>query len=116
MKNGYGKLHFRDGGFYDGEWKDNRMNGYGKLHYENGQIAYDGYWIKDEFNGQGRVFNDRPEKIKGAYNYYDFTNLGDKWIFYEGKFKNDSKHGKGKIKLTNGEIFEGNFIYDTMEG
>lgn len=33
MKNGHGKLFFRDGGFYEGDWKDNKMHGYGKLHY-----------------------------------------------------------------------------------
>ena len=116
MKNGYGKLYFRDGGHYEGDWKDNKMHGFGKLYYESGQIAYEGYWAGDNFNGEGRVFNDRPEKVLGEFNYYDFADLGDKWVFYEGEFKNDSKHGKGKIKLTNGEVFEGNFVQDSIEG
>lgn len=30
--------------------------------------------------------------------------------------QNDSKHGKGKIRLTNGEVFEGNFVFDSIEG
>ena len=51
-----------------------------------------------------------------SFNYYDFADLGEKWVYYEGQFKNDSKHGKGKIKLTNGEVFEGYFNYDTIEG
>lgn len=33
MKNGEGKLQFNDGGYYVGEWRDNKMHGYGKLHY-----------------------------------------------------------------------------------
>jgi hypothetical protein len=33
MKNGEGKLEFNDGGYYLGEWKDNKMHGYGKLYY-----------------------------------------------------------------------------------
>ncbi len=45
MKNGEGRVEFNDGGFYTGEWKDNKMHGYGKLHYENGQIAYEGNWV-----------------------------------------------------------------------
>ena len=102
MKNGPGKLYFKDGGFYDGDWFNNKMDGYGKLHYENGQIAYEGEWRDDEFYGEGRVFNDHPDTVLGSFNFYDFADLGDKWVFYEGFFKNDSKHGKGKIKLTNG--------------
>ena len=37
-------------------------------------------------------------------------------MFYEGEFKRDCKHGKGKIQLSNGETFEGNFIMDSIEG
>lgn len=81
------------------------MHGYGKLHYENGQVAYEGKWENDEFCGHGRVFNDRPEKLTEPFNYRDFADLGEKWIYYEGEFKNDSKHGKGKLRLTNGEVF-----------
>ena len=33
-----------------------------------------------------------------------------------GHFKSDSKHGKGYIKLTNGEMFEGVFDHDMIEG
>lgn len=37
-------------------------------------------------------------------------------MYYEGLFKNDSKHGKGYIKLSNGEMFEGLFDHDMIEG
>lgn len=57
MKNGHGILYFKDGGHYEGEWKDDKMHGFGKLYYENGKIAYEGHWDNDEFNGQGRVYN-----------------------------------------------------------
>lgn len=33
MRNGYGTFYYRDGGIYEGEWKDNLMHGYGKLFY-----------------------------------------------------------------------------------
>jgi hypothetical protein len=92
------------------------MHGQGKLYYDNNQVAYEGSWKDDEFSGEGRVFNDHPEKLLGTFNYHDFADLGEKWIYYEGEFKNDSKHGKGKIRLTNGEVFEGNFVYDSIEG
>ena len=50
------------------------------------------------------------------FSFNDFAGLGDKWLYYEGDFQNDSKHGKGKIQLTNGEVFEGSFINDSIEG
>ena len=33
MRSGHGVLHFKDGGYYDGEWKEDKMNGFGKLYY-----------------------------------------------------------------------------------
>ena len=116
MKNGEGKLEFKDGGYYIGEWKDDKMHGYGRLHYENGNIAYEGQWLNDEFNGIGQVYNDYPEQILGPFNFHDFADLGNKWLYYQGELKNDSKHGKGLIRLSNDEYFEGNFVYDVIEG
>ena len=48
------------------------------------------------------MFNDKPENFLHPFNFRDFAELGNKWLFYEGDFKNDSKHGRGKIQLTNG--------------
>jgi hypothetical protein len=33
MRNGNGIFYYKDGGYYDGRWKQNMMNGYGKLYY-----------------------------------------------------------------------------------
>ena len=79
-------------------------------------MAYEGQWQEDEFNGRGKVYNDRPQQFTQPFNFHDFAALGEKWVFYEGDFKNDSKDGYGKIQLTNGEVFEGRFIDDAIEG
>jgi hypothetical protein len=102
MRSGHGVLYFKDGGYYEGEWKEDKMNGFGKLYYENGAIAYEGHWENDEFNGQGRVYNMEPATFVEEFNYRDFSELGSRWTYYDGQFKGDSKHGKGYIKLTNG--------------
>lgn len=62
------------------------MDGYGKLFYPNGKTAYEGYWIEDEFNGTGRVYNEVSEGSirKSAVNYLDFSDIEDKWEYYEG--------------------------------
>ena len=63
-RNGEGIFYYKDGGFYDGHWKDNMMNGYGKLYYDNGKVAYEGQWYRDEFHGRGKVYNDSPESLE----------------------------------------------------
>ena len=47
QRNGKGKFFYKDGGYYEGMWKNNMMNGYGQLYYDNGKLAYDGQWYQD---------------------------------------------------------------------
>jgi antitoxin component YwqK of YwqJK toxin-antitoxin module len=46
-RNGEGVFYYKDGGYYEGQWKDNKMNGFGKLYYESGKLAYEGHWFRD---------------------------------------------------------------------
>ena len=105
MRNGKGKFFYQDGGHYEGEWKSNKMHGWGKLFYEGGRLAYEGHWSHDEFHGYGKVYNDNPIPLEGPFDYTNFDLLDDYWIYYEGTLVSDTKEGRGKIKLTNNEIF-----------
>lgn len=116
LRHGFGKLHYRDGGFYEGEWKENKMDGFAKLYYQNGEIAYEGYWRDDQFHGRGKVFNDSPQELTEPFNYHDFLELGNCWLYYDGMFDHDTRTGLGTLKLSNGEIFEGGFRNDYIEG
>jgi hypothetical protein len=42
--------------------------------------------------------------------------LDDYWEYYEGLLSRDTKEGRGKIQLSNGEIFEGDFHNDRIQG
>ncbi len=77
------------------------MQGYGRLYYANGQLAYQGDWFQDEFHGQGKVYNDNPAILDGPFDYNDFNQLEEQWVFYEGGLASDVKQGLGKIKLQN---------------
>ncbi len=67
------------------------MEGLGTLYYPNGSCAYIGQWRQNRFNGQGTVFNDQIEYMpQGIFDIKDFDNLGDKWVKYEGEFKDDN--------------------------
>ena len=85
------------------------MHGWGRLYYSNGKLAYEGMWEKDEFHGEGKVINDNPTMLDDSFDYTNFNNLEEQWLYYEGELKNDSKQGRGFIMLENGEYFEGNF-------
>jgi len=50
------------------------------------------------------------------FNYKNFDNIDDSWEKYEGSFKNDAKHGIGKLFLVNGDKFFGNFKDDKVNG
>ena len=42
--------------------------------------------------------------------------LGDYWQSYEGDFFFDQRHGKGRLQLSNGEVFVGEFSEEQVEG
>ena len=48
---GNGKLYYKDGTYYIGEFKKGERNGKGKLYYANGNIKYEGNWINGKFEG-----------------------------------------------------------------
>lgn len=82
MRNGKGKFYYQDGGYYEGEWKDNKMHGEGKLYYSENKLAYEGEWYMDEFHGHGKVYNDNPILLDGPFNYKDFDELDEYWVYY----------------------------------
>lgn len=40
MKNGRGVLYYPNGGYYDGQWKDDKMHGFGKSYSKNKALVY----------------------------------------------------------------------------
>ncbi len=43
MKNGLGKITFRNGDIYSGDWLNDTRSGIGKINYSNGD-QYEGFW------------------------------------------------------------------------
>ena len=92
------------------------MHGWGKLFYEGGKLAYEGNWAHDQFHGYGKVYNDNPVGLDCGFDYTNFDLLDDYWEYYEGMLANDTKEGRGRIKLSNTEVFEGDFHNDRIQG
>ncbi len=49
---GKGKLVWKDGSFYVGDWVRGRKHGFGKYRFANGEV-YDGEWRQDVKEGDG---------------------------------------------------------------
>ena len=116
MRHGKGRFYYKEGSYYDGQWYNNKMHGQGTLYYPNGSIAYEGEWKQDEFDGKGVVYNDQQRMIHGTFDFTDFNQLDDEWVKYEGDLRSDAKEGRGRLVLTNGQIYEGEFEKDMVHG
>lgn len=78
------------------------MHGRGTLYYSDGRIAYQGEWNCDKLNGNGILYNQNPAKLSTSFDYRNFDDAEEIWIYYEGGFANDDKCGKGVLQLSNG--------------
>ena len=98
LREGYGKLIYKNGCYYKGQWHNDKKQGFGVEYLENDKIFYQGEFIDDVYNGYGGI------QLKNG-NYY----IGS---FFKGK-----KQGKGKIYYKNNKLkYEGNIVNDLKEG
>jgi hypothetical protein len=79
VKDGKGKMTYRNNQIYVGGWKDNQYYGLGRMYYPKIGV-YDGHWENNKRHGNGQ-----------------FTYINKNIIFY-GKWKKDKKY-YGNLKL-----------------
>ncbi len=82
MKNGYGRLIYPDGVYYEGNFKNDTLQGKGSLFYGPNRPAYVGDWIDNKFHGRGTLYNEFPTPLSSGFDYSDFNKLGDCWVKY----------------------------------
>ena len=103
MRNGKGTHKFADGGFYGGEWKDNKKDGEGNRIWSDG-TSYKGDCKEDALHGKGvMTFSNQDinngewkrglQDGKGTMKYH---HNGD---VYSGEFRNSKIHGQGTMEL-----------------
>ena len=87
-------IEFNNGNVYKGGWNENlKMEGQGKYYLKEDGVLAEGLW-KEGNLVYARVFIGKE----------------DSFDIYEGAMKNSSFYGKGKLILSNGVIYEGDFI------
>ncbi len=64
MIHGYGKFYYKDGSFYEGDFKLDKKDGPGVLTMENGQ-AIKGIWNLDELQETFRTTRELRQTIVG---------------------------------------------------
>ncbi|CAD8082050.1 unnamed protein product [Paramecium primaurelia] len=116
LRDGFGRYQFAEGGYYEGQWKQNKMHGYGTLFYGVGQKAYEGQFENDQFSGFGTLYNKEPTKLNTSFDCSNFDLIGNYWVKYVGNFKNDLKDGQGALYLSNNECYKGEFFQDYVDG
>ena len=119
---GWGKMSYNDGDFYEGDWKQGRIEGFGtfisvKEDRYIGGYKYVGYFKNGLRNGRGTLTWGNGYKYEGDWN----NDLMDgKGIFtwdaghkYVGDFKLGNKHGQGTLYNADGSIsYSGQWVND----
>lgn len=109
-----------DGGIYQGE-KDDRglLSGAGRLEWKNGSY-YQGEFAQGMFNGQGKGFQKGSGEYFGQFKNGLLEGKGE-LIFqdgtvYKGDFHQGVMQGNGRIEYSDGSIYEGDFLDGKLEG
>jgi hypothetical protein len=93
---GHGRLLYRNGDSYEGEFQENLKHGTGMFRWNDGR-QYTGEYRNNQRHGRG---------------VYVFPN-GDR---YEGEFEHNQRHGKGKFVFANGAFYDGEWKNSEYHG
>ena len=97
------------GDYYDGEWVNGKRTGYGKYVSSSGSIK-EGRFVEGVFQGTTSTAKYVPP-AGSVYIEKTFTN-GE----YKGYAKNGFPHGKGTMRYSNGNVYEGEFFENKING
>uniref|UniRef100_A0A8C5REZ4 MORN repeat containing 1 n=1 Tax=Laticauda laticaudata TaxID=8630 RepID=A0A8C5REZ4_LATLA len=119
-KHGHGKLLFKDGSYYEGEFADGEIVGHGLRYWASTGNTYSGQFLFGELHGHGVFHYGNGSKYEGEFSYGVREGHGllmeKDGETYQGSFHNNKKHGGGKMTFPNGDKFEGDWILDQRQG
>ncbi|XP_073459094.1 MORN repeat-containing protein 1 isoform X1 [Aquarana catesbeiana] len=144
LRHGYGIYVYTNSFFrYEGEWKDGKKHGHGKLLFRDGSY-YEGEFVHGEITGNGlRYWATSGNKYSGEFQegelhghgvmqYKDGGHYEGEFVFgireghgllmdkdgqtFSGAFHNNKKYGEGQMSYQNGDHYEGNWVLDQRQG
>jgi len=99
MRHGHGEVRYQCGGYYVGQWQNDRRHGVGQMTYPCGDV-YDGAWQRGMYHGRGTY----RSPFRG----------GDE---YQGEWQADKPHGCGWLRDSmDGVVYEGSWVHGFKEG
>nr|XP_056721386.1 MORN repeat-containing protein 1 [Euleptes europaea] len=119
-KHGHGKLLFKDGSYYEGEFVNGEIVGNGFRYWAHTGNIYSGQFLYGELQGHGVMQYKDGQRYEGNFCYgvqEGHGQLTDKeGQQYEGSFYKNRRHGGGKMRFKNGDEYEGDWILDQRQG
>jgi hypothetical protein len=119
-KNGFGRMTYRDGTVYEGEFKDNAIDGKGK--YTTKAHQWDGTWKEGYLEGEGKQTSfgeEDPDEededpiasqsvYRGGFKRGQKDGMGtytwgNDFSEYTGHFSNGQLDGEGRLKIGQAE-------------
>eukprot|EP01083_Nonionella_stella_P078367 214427_1 len=104
IPNGTGRMLYKNGDVYEGDWCMGKHNGHGIMLDFGKQTIYEGVWIEDKRQGTGfGTLIHRGAKGKDIE-------------MYNGQFKDYKKHGLGAAEFADGRAYKGEWRADVIHG
>ena len=141
--NGFGKLSYRNGAEYEGNWKDGEWDGIGQYVFQKDTLLSE--WTRGKANGstilvagnyqyEGQYAGDLPNG-NGSYYCLDSTATymyAGEWLngkrsgygdaifqngdSYFGEWKDDLYNGIGRYRYANGDVYDGEWTNNLPNG
>ncbi|XP_006871840.1 PREDICTED: MORN repeat-containing protein 1 [Chrysochloris asiatica] len=119
-KHGHGKLLFKDGSYYEGDFVDGEITGKGRRHWALSGNTYSGQFVLGEPHGQGVMQYGAGGRYEGAFSHGTREGHGllvdQEGQVYQGSFHNHKRHGHGQMLFRNGDQYEGDWVLDQRQG
>ena len=111
LKSGLGEYQSKDGDLYNGQWKEDKKHNQGTMIYKNGE-KYEGEWKENKRDGSGILFNSENIIIqKGLYKDDDFLEgyNDNKYLYangniYDGELDDYFPYGYGIVLNKEGKL------------
>jgi hypothetical protein len=120
QREGVGKLWYKNGDLYYGDWAANEKHGTGKMTYRSGHV-YEGCFDHDKRQGYGTYTLVNGDVYSGAWEDDIQQGIGhfrwaDKGETYEGQFEAGRMHGRGTYTHADGSVYTGHFEHGERQG
>ncbi len=125
VRDGVGTLYWKDGSYWEGEWKEDNRKGQGILWFdeEDTRLKYTGTWDGDNNDGAGVLYYKDGTVKTGIWKNHELQGVAaeeetweDNGNTYTGCQINGMLQGIGRVESADGTISEGEFLNGHLHG